>query len=157
MSLGFPAEAKRHLRRGLALREAVFGERHLEVAKAKKGLATLHGNVGERVAAEALLREVLARRPTEPLDTAVAPAPPDNAEDLWDREWRDALVAECLNQIRTEVQPVTYAAFQLFALEEHPARHVADELGLSENAVSLAKSRILRRLRDLMPLMEEIW
>jgi RNA polymerase sigma-70 factor (ECF subfamily) len=66
-------------------------------------------------------------------------------------------VEECLRIVRSEVQPRTYEAFRRFAIEEQPASAVAEELGLSANAVFLAKSRILKRVRELMPLVEDVW
>ena len=39
-------------------------------------------------------------------------------------------------------------AFQRFGVDGVPAGRVAEELGLSENAVILAKSRVLKRLRE---------
>ena len=39
-------------------------------------------------------------------------------------------------------------AFRRFALNGHSSSQVAEELGLSENAVVHAKSRILKRLRQ---------
>jgi hypothetical protein len=35
-----------------------------------------------------------------------------------------------------------------FGVAGEPAGHVAEELGLSENAVILAKSRVLKRLQE---------
>jgi RNA polymerase sigma-70 factor, ECF subfamily len=46
------------------------------------------------------------------------------------------------------VIPTTWEAFQRFGVDGDPARRVAEELGLSENAVILAKSRVLKRLRQ---------
>jgi RNA polymerase sigma-70 factor (ECF subfamily) len=43
--------------------------------------------------------------------------------------------------------PATWEAFRRFALEGIPAAQVAAELGLTVNAVTLAKSRVLKRLR----------
>ena len=49
--------------------------------------------------------------------------------------------------MKNDFDPTTWDAFRRFALEEKPAAKVAEELGISENAVLLAKSRILKRLR----------
>jgi RNA polymerase sigma-70 factor (ECF subfamily) len=46
------------------------------------------------------------------------------------------------------MRPTTWAAFQRVAVDGLPAARVAEELGLSENAVLQAKSRILKRLRQ---------
>jgi RNA polymerase sigma-70 factor (ECF subfamily) len=67
------------------------------------------------------------------------------------REWdldHDRHVFERLQKVvQPDFAPVTWEAFRRFALEGRPAAEVAAELGLSVNAVTLAKSRILKRLR----------
>ncbi|TWT46226.1 ECF RNA polymerase sigma factor SigL [Phycisphaerae bacterium RAS1] len=78
-------------------------------------------------------------------------------EAIWDEEWRAAVLARCLAQVRSEVQPATYEAFELFAYRGMAAEDVARKLGMTANAVFGAKRRILRRVRELLPDMEEIW
>lgn len=81
----------------------------------------------------------------------------DELAKLWQREWQDSIVAECLKLVRCEVKPETLRAFELFALEERPADEVGAELGMTPNAVFGAKRRVLQRVRELMPLVEEAW
>ena len=50
--------------------------------------------------------------------------------------------------VRARLRPTTWEAFRRFALDGLPAAQVAQELGLTENAVLQAKSRILKRLRE---------
>ena len=52
-----------------------------------------------------------------------------------------------LSIVQADFQPTTWEAFRRFALDGLPAARVAEELGLTENAVLQAKSRILKRLR----------
>jgi len=44
--------------------------------------------------------------------------------------------------------PATWRAFRRQVVDECSASSVADELGLTANAVLIAKSRVLRRLRE---------
>lgn len=78
-------------------------------------------------------------------------------ERAWDAEWRKAVLAQCLREVRAMVEPQTFAAFQAFALEERSASDVARELGISENAVFGCKRRVLQRLREMLPLVDDIW
>lgn len=74
----------------------------------------------------------------------------DPAGDLareWDREHDRNVFDRLLEVVRPDFSPATWEAFRKFALDGRPAADVAAELGLSENAVIQAKSRILRRLR----------
>jgi RNA polymerase sigma-70 factor (ECF subfamily) len=50
--------------------------------------------------------------------------------------------------VQPEFASATWEAFRRFALDGVPASQVAAELGLSVNAATLAKSRILKRLRE---------
>ena len=68
------------------------------------------------------------------------------------REWDLDHDRHIFQKLQTAVQPgfapATWEAFRRFALEGLPAAQVAAELGLTVNAVTLAKSRILKRLRE---------
>jgi RNA polymerase sigma-70 factor (ECF subfamily) len=50
--------------------------------------------------------------------------------------------------IQGEFEPATWRAFQLVVFEERSAGEAASELGISANAVRIAKSRVLARLRQ---------
>lgn len=76
-------------------------------------------------------------------------------EQLWEEEWREALLRQGLDEIKREVEPRTFEAFQLFAGEGKSAEEVGRILGLSANAVFSAKRRVLRRLREILPQIEE--
>jgi RNA polymerase sigma-70 factor (ECF subfamily) len=81
----------------------------------------------------------------------------DELKKLWERESNDALLWECLRQVRGEVSAETLRAFELFALGERPAEDVARELGMTANAVFQAKRRVLARLRRVLPGLREDW
>lgn len=61
-------------------------------------------------------------------------------------------LVEC---IRHDFEETTWKAFYLVAVEERKPPDVAAELGISANAVYLAKSRVLRRLRESLPPIDE--
>ena len=50
--------------------------------------------------------------------------------------------------MRPDFAPATWAAFTRFALDGIPAPEVAGELGVSANAVYLARNRVVTRVRD---------
>lgn len=76
-------------------------------------------------------------------------------DQIWEEQWRDAVVTACLREVRAEVEAHTFAAFDLFACQGLPAREVAERLGTTENAVFCAKRRVLARLRELGPAVED--
>jgi RNA polymerase sigma-70 factor (ECF subfamily) len=74
---------------------------------------------------------------------------PDSAlSRLWDREHDQHVAASLMQRVQGDFAPTTWQAFQRHALEGEPAARVAEELGLSLNSVLLAKSRVLKRLRQ---------
>jgi DNA-directed RNA polymerase specialized sigma24 family protein len=58
--------------------------------------------------------------------------------------------------VRAEVESNTIRAFELFALHGRPAAEVAGELGLSRNAVFIAKHRVMKRVLELRRQFEAI-
>jgi RNA polymerase sigma-70 factor (ECF subfamily) len=50
--------------------------------------------------------------------------------------------------VQAEFEDRTWQAFWRTAIDEIPTQQVAEELGISVNAVRLGKSRVLRRLRE---------
>ena len=74
---------------------------------------------------------------------------PDSAlSRLWDREHDEHVVASLMERVQGDFAPVTWQAFLRHVQEGEPAGQVAEALGLSLNSVLLAKSRVLKRLRQ---------
>jgi RNA polymerase sigma-70 factor (ECF subfamily) len=53
-----------------------------------------------------------------------------------------------MRRVQGDFAPATWQAFRRHALEGEPAAQVAKALGLSLNSVLLAKSRVLKRVRQ---------
>jgi RNA polymerase sigma-70 factor (ECF subfamily) len=66
----------------------------------------------------------------------------------WDRDHDKHVVEKLLALVRPDFNPKTWEAFRRFGVDGEPAGRVGKDLGLSENAVILAKSRVLKRLRE---------
>lgn len=75
-------------------------------------------------------------------------AAPDPAEVVSDEEFRQALALRALQLMQKEFQPTTWKACWEYLAVSRPAAEVAAELGITPNAVYLATSRVLRRLRE---------
>jgi RNA polymerase sigma-70 factor (ECF subfamily) len=67
---------------------------------------------------------------------------------LWDREHDCHVLERLLNYVQPEFQPPTWLAFTRQVLDGLKPAEAAAELGLSVNAVLIAKSRVLQRLRQ---------
>jgi RNA polymerase sigma-70 factor (ECF subfamily) len=83
--------------------------------------------------------------------------PASSLNRLWDEE-HDRYVVRCLiDLMEVEFEPTTVQAFRKVALEGASSAAVAQELGLSLGAVYAAKSRVLRRVREVADgLIDEI-
>lgn len=66
---------------------------------------------------------------------------------LDEAEYRSHLVRRALAMMQEQFEPATARACFEFVVQGRPAQEVAAELGLTVNAVYLAKSRVLRHLR----------
>jgi RNA polymerase sigma-70 factor (ECF subfamily) len=74
---------------------------------------------------------------------------PDSAlSRLWDREHNEHVVATLMQRVQGDFAPVTWQAFRRHVQEGESAEQVAEALCLSLNSVLLAKSRVLKRLRQ---------
>lgn len=67
----------------------------------------------------------------------------------WDRQHDSFLLRKLLDQMEEEFEPKTVKAFRRVALDGVKAEQVAEEVGISVVAVYIAKSRVLRRLREV--------
>jgi RNA polymerase sigma-70 factor (ECF subfamily) len=74
------------------------------------------------------------------------PAPEEESAD--DERAEQGLFHRALDLIRAEFAERTWQAFWCTAVEGRAARDVAAELSMSAGAVRVAKSRVLRRLRE---------
>jgi len=63
-------------------------------------------------------------------------------------EYRQHVVKQALEVMQAEFQPTTWKACWEYMIVGKPAEVVAHDLGLTVNAVYLAKSRVLTRLRE---------
>lgn len=75
-------------------------------------------------------------------------ASPDETTAVDEAEYRSHIVRQALQLMRAEFPSATWNACWEYAVVGRPAAEVAQELGITTNAVHLAKSRVLRRLRE---------
>ena len=74
--------------------------------------------------------------------------PDGQISSLWNREHDEFVMRQLLQSIKNEFAKSTWQAFERFAVQGRPADVVAAELGMTANAVFIAKSRVMTRLRQ---------
>lgn len=95
-------------------------------------------------------RERLRKKSAGLLGEESLAAIPDtaDAEQKWEAEYHQHVVKKALEIMQAEFEPATWKACWEMVVEGRPAAAIGPELGLSENAVYLAKGRVLRRLKQ---------
>ena len=66
----------------------------------------------------------------------------------WEQEHSQHLLEILLKRVRREFRDQTWQAFSMAAIENVPTATIAERLGISVNAVFVAKSKVLRRIRE---------
>jgi RNA polymerase sigma factor (sigma-70 family) len=97
-----------------------------------------------------LLREFWRGRPAPGSDSVLERLvdPQSSLSRLWDKQHDQHVLHSLLELVEPEFPDPTWHAFRRLALDAVPAREVAAELGTTVNAVLIAKSRVLARLRQ---------
>lgn len=90
------------------------------------------------------------RPPTDPssawLDRLEDPSSEQSRQ--WDLEHDQQVIRRLLAAIQPDFEESTWEVFRLLVLEDRPAAEVAQRTGLKLNAIYVAKSRVLKRLRE---------
>lgn len=77
------------------------------------------------------------------------------AQVAWDADWEQATLEACLSQVRGEVAENTYRAFELVVRQGVDPAAAATQLGMTRDAVYVAKHRVLKRLGELVRELED--
>ena len=74
----------------------------------------------------------------------------DELEQSWQAEWEAQQMKMALDELKHKLEPVTYQAFDLYALQNCAAEDVAAWLKISVNSVYLAKTRSIAKLKEII-------
>ena len=101
--------------------------------------------------------DILRKRPPSPVSLSTQrfndiPAPSPSPAELA-QAWEEFILEKALAEIRSRCDDLTYLAFDFHARKNRPAKEVAEALGISEQKVFQASSRITRRLRETIARM----
>lgn len=80
--------------------------------------------------------------------------PQGDLSRAWDAQHDQHVLQLAMQRAKGQFSQVTWRAFQATAVEGQKTREVAKQLGLSENAVCIAKSRVTARIRQLTQEMQ---
>jgi RNA polymerase sigma-70 factor (ECF subfamily) len=91
-------------------------------------------------------RDRAAQQAAEPA-LALLEDPASGLSRIWDEEHDKHVARRLLVLIEPEFEPVTWQAFRLLVMDGLETQEVAARLGITPNAVRIAKSRVLGRFR----------
>lgn len=78
------------------------------------------------------------------------PIPEDESQEWSHPEWIQGVLARAMRLVQSEFQERHWSAFWMSAVEGKPADQIAMTLGMSPSNVRQIRSRVLRRLRNVM-------
>ena len=110
-----------------------------------------------RGSAKRELQAINTTSQTDIFERQVDPQGDDQLDQIELDEWRKGVFQECYAQAIRNFDGKTVEAFDLFARQGWSAQAVADQLGMTANAVFLAKHKIVNRIRELLPQVDEVW
>ena len=94
----------------------------------------------------------LKRRPLTPADSQfieLMESTPEKSETVdWERDYQRELLKWALAKVRPEFAERIWNAFEQTAVHGREAGEVADQIGMTKNAVAIAKFRVTKRLRE---------
>ena len=91
----------------------------------------------------------------ENLEDAEAACGENRFDAVWNEEWRRHVLNMALVELRARVQPETYSAFEMYALQNRPLAEVCSFLDMSPASVYTAKSRCISTLKEIIANLED--
>ena len=76
--------------------------------------------------------------------------PPDQQ---FDKLWMDEHLKHCMGQVRTEVEPTTFKAFELHVYEQWPVERVCSTMNMTPNQVYKIKRRVTQMVAQKMRML----
>jgi len=78
-----------------------------------------------------------------------------NLDSRWDEEWQQYLLSQAIEELKNRIEPTTFQAFELYALQNEPPQKVAEYLDISVNSVYVYKKRALDEIRKIIQELNE--
>lgn len=79
----------------------------------------------------------------------------DKWDGIWETQWQKHVMNMALVELKNHVQPETYLAFEMYAIQDRDVREVASFLNMSVASVYTAKSRCISTLKEIIANLEE--
>lgn len=80
---------------------------------------------------------------------------PVEAEDKWEYEWRQLVLAQAFEELKQKCEPTTLQSYDYFVRQNLPAKEVAKLLNIKPNAVYQHKARVEEMLREIVKTLDD--
>lgn len=80
---------------------------------------------------------------------------PQEAEDRFDAEWRELVLAQAFEELKQKCDPTTLQSYDCFVRQNLPAKQVAKLLGITPNAVYQHRYRVEEMLRNIVKRLDD--
>lgn len=80
---------------------------------------------------------------------------PAEAEDHWEDEWRELVLAQAFDELKLKCEPTTLQSYDYFVRQNLSAKEVANLLDIKPNAVYQHKARVEEMLREIIKQLED--
>jgi len=81
--------------------------------------------------------------------------PTQGEQAEWDLDYQRRLLGWAMEKVRPEFAERIWSAFELTTVQEHSVGDTAERLGMTPNAVSIAKFRVISRIREKAQAVDE--
>jgi len=79
----------------------------------------------------------------------------ESMKEIWQQEWRYALLDEALRHVQEDISEKVFQAFTLYAVEQWPVNKVAQQLDIAPASVYVYKTRVLAAIREWIKCFED--
>lgn len=87
--------------------------------------------------------ELLSKMPVSGAEPYLA-----EREALWDREWKERILRESLQEVKKRVKPRTFRCFEELYLNERPVKDVSKEMNISPNLMAQHKFKVMKIIAE---------
>lgn len=101
-------------------------------------------------------RQKLTENVTAAVGEETAASAKESGEDLvFMTEWRKSILRDAFEKLRERVEPDTWQAYEMYAIQNRPVEKVAAYLDYTVNQVYQAKKRCTAMLREIITALNE--
>lgn len=76
-------------------------------------------------------------------------------DEKWTDNWKEHVFTQALVELKGEIEPKTYQAFELYAIDGWSPAETAKFTGMSVSSVYVAKNRAVEKLKDIISKLKE--